>query len=284
MRGRFRRRQRLRRLIRARLTGTIATTNTISTGLIRWNGTAWYAAGICTMTGVGATFAGGFGVGVGLAFVEVGVAVGVGMITGAATAGDGTGAAFSTTALGTDAGVVGGGGNVQMSTAVGSGSVGCGPVGPIDGGGSPVPPEEVSVGDAMGVAGAVWHDSPTVTPIPTIPVSTPTSTPPGQADTETTELEEDPDEATADSARLIGSAAAAAQTPTTVITFRPIAPRPERRARPADAPRRRMYLLLPVRTLLALDSSRRSGKPSDQFEPGAARNWLSGVESAWITP
>ena len=282
MRGRSRRRQRLRRLIRARLTGTIATTNTISTGLIRWNGTAWYAAGICTMTGVGATFTGGFGVG--LAFVGVGVGVGVGMITGAAITGDGTGAAFSTTALGTGAGVVGGGGSVQMSTAVGSGSVGCGPVGPIDGGGSPVPPDEVSVGEAMGVAGAVWHDSPTVTPIPTIPVSTPTSTPPGQADTETTEPEDEADEATADSAKLIGSAAAAAQTPTTVITFRPIAPRLERRARPTGTPRRRMYLLLPVRTLLALDSSRRSGKPSDQFEPGAARNWLSGVESAWITP
>jgi hypothetical protein len=67
-----------------------------------------------------------------------------------------------------------------------------------------------------------------------------------------------------------------------VSARRPATRRPERRARPVGAARRRMCLLLPVRTLASAPLVARPAV--DQFEPGAARNWLSGVESAWITP
>jgi hypothetical protein len=225
------------------------------------------------MTGVGVTLGGG-GFGVGLGFVGVGV--GVGMIAGAATAGDGRG--VTTATLGE-----GGGGSVQMSTAVG--------VGAIDGVGRPTVGVGDGVGGGMGVAGAVGHDCPSVKPIP----ASPTWSPPGQASIVITGFagfEDDgaPEDAAADSASPSGSAAAAAQTPNTAIVLRPAPIRLGRRPRGADVSRRRMYLLLPVRTLGSVPliahpaSGSRPSSRRDQFAPGAARNWLIGVESAWITP
>ena len=235
------------------------------------------------MTGVGVTFGACFGFGFGDGLGLAGGGVGGGVVTGAATT-TGAGAGGVGLAITTFAAGEGGGGSVQMSTADGSGSVGCGPVGAIVAGGSPLPGPVVPVG--VGAAAPVGQDSPTVTLIP------PTPTPRPWSQTVTvTAVPEEPDEAIADPARPAGSATAAAQTPKTVSALRPVTRRRERGARPADVPRRRMCLLLPVRTLtsaplMALSSvDRLDPRPRpDQFEPGADRNWLSGVESAWITP
>ena len=79
---------------------------------------------------------------------------------------------------------------------------------------------------------------------------------------------------TADSARPAGNATAAAQTPSTATARRPTA------CRPGTRPRAARDLLLPVRTLIPAPLVDRRA----QFDPGADRNWLSGVESAWIRP